>query len=241
MPTPQSAQPAGAIETLLRDLGPRLRRGPAASENRLERCSTGLPDLDRLLGGGFPRGRLSEIAGPASSGRTSIAQALLAELTRSGSVVAVVDLADAFDPPSAKCVGVELRRVLWVRAPQLREALRSTERLLQASGFALVLLDLAVRDPRVALSGRSRATAPIVPLSSWLRLGRAAAASRTALVVLSQRRCTGTAADLAVEMAPTHSRFTGNPALFEGLTVRVTPVRSRSGAGEPSPCAPPAY
>jgi recombination protein RecA len=103
---------------------------------------TGIPDLDRLLEGGFPHGRLSEIAGPLSSGRTSLALCLLARATRAGEMVAVVDAADAFDPASAQAAGARLDRVLWARAPGWREALRSAERLLEAHGFALVLLDL---------------------------------------------------------------------------------------------------
>ncbi|UCE87329.1 MAG: hypothetical protein JSU66_06300 [Deltaproteobacteria bacterium] len=234
MPTPPSAR---AVETLLRDLGPQLRRGEIP-EDRLESCPTGLPALDRLLGGGFPRGRLSEIAGPISSGRTSLTRMLLAHTTRSGAVVAVVDPGDAFDPVSAKQAGVDLGRVLWVRPPRLRAALRSTERLLQAGGFALILLDLARGSP--GASGPSPAHPPAspderdVPLASWLRLARAAAASRTALVVLATRRCTGTAAQLAIETEPAGSRFTGVPALLEGLTARATVVRSRGGPGAAS-------
>ena len=71
-------------------LGPQLRLGGLPDE-ALARCPTGIPELDRLLGGGFPRGRLSEIAGPGSCGRTSLALALLSEATRAGEVVAVAD------------------------------------------------------------------------------------------------------------------------------------------------------
>jgi hypothetical protein len=231
MPTPPSAC---AIETLLRDLGPRLRRGEAP-EDRLEPCPTGLPGLDQLLDGGFPRGSLSEIAGPVSSGRTSLAQALLAHTTRSGAVAAVIDPADAFDPLSAAQAGIDLGRLLWVRPPRLRAALRSTERLLQAGGFALVLLDLAIQSrslgsPRPALARIPSPGDLDIPLASWMRLTRAAAASRTALVVIAARRCTGTAAQLAIETEPAGSRFTGAPTLLEGITVEATVVRSRTGA-----------
>ena len=229
MPTPPSAR---AIETLLRDLGPRLRRGEAP-EDRLEPCPTGLPGLDQLLGGGFPRGSLSEIAGPVSSGRTSLAQALLAHTTQSGAVVAVVDPADAFDPASAAQAGIDLGRLLWVRPPRLRAALRSTERLLQTGGFALVLLDLAIQSPGSPRPALARIPSPgdlDVPLASWMRLTRAAAASRTALVVLAARRCTGTAAQLAIETEPAGSRFTGAPTLLEGITAQATVVRSRTGS-----------
>jgi RecA/RadA recombinase len=137
------------LDELLRELGPSLQRGERPAEP-LVRFATGLPEIDRLLGGGFPRRRLSEITGARSSGRTSLALALLAHTTGAGEVCAVVDAADGFDPISAQAAGVVLERVLWARAPGLREALRSAERLLEAEGFGLVLLQLAGGDSRTA-------------------------------------------------------------------------------------------
>ncbi len=118
---------------------------PAASRapERPGSRGVGLAAIEQLLRGGFPRGRVSEIAGPASCGRTSLAHALLARTTRAGELACVIDLAGSFDPPSAAEGGVELSRVLWVRPPGLREALRCAEHVLRTEGFALVLLDLA--------------------------------------------------------------------------------------------------
>ena len=179
------------------------------------RLPTGLRDIDRLLGSGFPCGRLSEIAGPASSGRTSLALALLAQTTGAGQVAAVVDCADAFDPVSAHGAGALLDRVLWVRARRCAEALRSTERLLEARGFALVLLDLAIADLHLAPS-----TGP--------RLSRAAASTGTALVVVTRERALGTAAEVAIELAPAQTHFSGTPSLLEGLDIQAVVVRNRS-------------
>ena len=211
-----TARTPEAVAKLLRDLGPQLRRGgsPAAFQPRLP---TGIPAIDRLLGGGIPGGRLSEIAGPLSSGRTSLALALLARATRAGEITAVIDAADAFDPASAEAAGVDLERVLWVRAPRLREALRSAERLLSARGFALVLLDLALADLHIA-----PATGP--------RLARLAASTGTPLVALSLERSLGTAAEVAVELTPTRANFSGTPALLEDLEVEVALVRHRSAS-----------
>ena len=209
---------AVAVEGLLRDLGSQLRRGSVPAEPTA-RLATGIPEIDQLLGGGFPRGRLSEIAGAASSGRTSLALALLARSTGVGEVTALVDCADAFDPSSADSAGVLLDRVLWVRTPHTPRALRCAERLLEAHGFALVLLDLTIPDFR---SGPATA----------LRLARCAASSGTALVVLTATRALGTAAEVAIELAPSRTRFTGTPALLEGLDVQVNLVRHRSA---PSP------
>jgi RecA/RadA recombinase len=203
-----------AIESLLRDLGPQLRRG-GTSVDPGALLPTGIGTFDDLLRGGFPRGALSEIAGPFSSGRTSLALALLARTTSTEGIAAVIDGADAFDPISAASAGVDLDRVLWARAPRLRETLRCAERVLEAHGFALVLLDLAGADPRIAPA-------------TWPRLSRAAAATGTALVVLSAQRMTGTAAALALETAPAQARFTGTPAVLEELEIRVSLVRHRT-------------
>jgi recombination protein RecA len=74
----------------------------------------GIPSLDALTGG-VPRGALTEMVGPASSGRTSVMFALMAEITRRQEICALVDVTDSFDPASAEAAGVDLKRVLWVR------------------------------------------------------------------------------------------------------------------------------
>ncbi len=79
-----------------------------------EMASSGIAALDALTGG-LPRGCLTEICGPASSGRTSVMLAALAAATRRGEFCAVVDAGDALDPQSLTASGVELERLLWVR------------------------------------------------------------------------------------------------------------------------------
>jgi hypothetical protein len=79
-----------------------------------EMVSSGIPAIDSLTGG-LPRGCLTEICGPASSGRTTLLLAALAAATRRGEFCAVVDASDALDPQSAAAAGVELERLLWVR------------------------------------------------------------------------------------------------------------------------------
>lgn len=205
-----------ALDALLRDLGPRRLRRAGLEPEPQQALASGLPEIDRLLGGGFPRGLLTEICGAASSGRTSLALALLARTTREGRTCAVLDVADGFDPRAAEAAGVVLEQVLWARAPGLRPALRATEHLLEAEGFALVLLDC---------------TAPelTAPDASWKRLARSAAGSRAALVLLSLTRAAGTAAGLALEMRALRARFTGTPSLLEGLEAEARVLRRRSG------------
>jgi hypothetical protein len=97
---------------------PRLAHITPAS--RLDICpapemvSSGVPALD-ILTGGLPRGCLTEICGPASSGRTTLLLAALAAATRRGEFCVVIDASDAFDPHSAVAAGMELDRLLWVR------------------------------------------------------------------------------------------------------------------------------
>ncbi len=75
---------------------------------------TGIPPLDSLIQG-FPQGALTEIYGPASSGRTTIALAFMTTMTRRQQVCAVIDVSDALDPESLAAAGADLNRVLWVR------------------------------------------------------------------------------------------------------------------------------
>src|SRR5256885_2402 len=75
---------------------------------------TGIAAVDALIGG-FPRGGLTEICGPASSGRTSLLISFIARLTQAGEVCALIDAGNAFDPYSAAQAGVMLNRLLWVR------------------------------------------------------------------------------------------------------------------------------
>ena len=209
------------LARLLRDLGPQLHRGGIPCEPR-STLPTGLPEIDELLGGGFPRGRLSEIAGPLSAGRTSLALSTLARTTAAQEVCALVDVADGFDPGSAQAAGVALERVLWARPtprPGLSDALRVASRLLEARGFALVLLDPAGREREV-----SRA--------AWARLARAAEASGSALVLLSRERAAGPQAEVALEMGVRRAHFGGMPALLEALEIEAVLVRHRTAHSE---------
>ena len=84
-----------------------------------EMASIGIPDIDALTGG-LPRGCLTEICGPASSGRTTVLLAALAAATRRGEYCALLDASDSLDPHSAEAAGVDLDRLLWVRCGGIR-------------------------------------------------------------------------------------------------------------------------
>jgi len=87
-------------------------RPPVASE--LLPC--GVAEVDAALGGGLPLGAITELTGAASSGRTTLALSTLAGVTRQGAACVYVDVSDSLDPLSAAALGVDLRRLLWVRA-----------------------------------------------------------------------------------------------------------------------------
>src|ERR1700730_2064989 len=101
----------GRLETGL------VGRGLEGFQHRaaVELQPSGVTELDAVLGGGFPRGSLVELCGPASSGRTSLAFSLLAEATERQQACAFVDVADSLDPLSLAAAGVDLQRLLWIR------------------------------------------------------------------------------------------------------------------------------
>src|SRR5882757_7842012 len=92
-------------------------RGLEGFQNRagVELQSSGVTELDAVLGGGFPRGSLVELCGDGSSGRTSLAFSLLAQATERQEACAFIDVSDSLDPLSLAAAGVDLSRLLWVR------------------------------------------------------------------------------------------------------------------------------
>src|SRR4029077_3122990 len=112
------------------------------SRPALEWVRCGISEVDAATGG-LPRGCLTEIVGPSSSGRTRLLVSILAEATTREEVCALVDAEDAFDPGSAAAAGVRLERLLWVRSAHNTEhALKSADLLIQGGGFGVVAMDL---------------------------------------------------------------------------------------------------
>src|SRR5207302_2644065 len=91
-----------------------------------EMVSIGIRELDSLTGG-LPRGCLTEICGPASSGRTSFLLAAMAAATQREEVCALVDTSDALNPQSAAAVGMDLKKMLWVRCSSVMRAKNGQE------------------------------------------------------------------------------------------------------------------
>src|SRR5271157_669226 len=145
-----------------------------------EMVSSGVSAIDALTGG-LPRGCLTEICGPASSGRTTLLLAALAAATRRGECCVLVDASDALDPQSAAAAGVELERLLWVRCGEdspeksLEQLLRATDLLLESGGFGLIALDLGDLPPQAACR---------IPLTTWFRFRRAIEYTPTVLLAI---------------------------------------------------------
>lgn len=160
----------------------------------VETLSAGIEEVDALTGG-LPRGAISELFGPASSGRTSIMVSLLAYATTHDEVCAVVDVNDTFAPTAAAAAGIDFDRLLWIRCGgSLENAFKATDLLLHAGGFGLVILDLA----DIAAKDARR----IIP-SWWYRFRRTVENRPTSIVVLSEEACTRSCAALALELKGT--------------------------------------
>jgi len=180
-----------------------------------ETCSTGLEEVDAMAGG-LPRGCLTEVCGPASSGCTSLMLAAMAQATGREEVCALVDTNDAFDPASAAAAGVWLERLLWLRCGGRAEhALKAADLLVQGGGFGLVAMDLA--DTPVETARR-------ISMTSWFRLRRAVEHTPTVLLVLERQPHAKTCASLMLEMRREKTAWSGAPGcsqLLRGIRVRV--------------------
>lgn len=116
---------------------------------------TGSVGLDLALGvGGYPRGRIVEIYGPESSGKTTLATHAIAEAQKAGGVAAIVDAEHAFDPTYAQKLGVDIDN-LWISQPDNGEqALDIAEQLIRSNAVDLVIIDsVAALTPKAEIEG----------------------------------------------------------------------------------------
>ncbi len=116
---------------------------------------TGSIALDLALGvGGVPRGRITEIFGPESSGKTTVCQHILAEAQRLGGVVAFIDVEHALDPMYARACGVDVANLLVSQPDTGEQALEITETLIRSGGIdCVVLYSVAALVPRAEIEG----------------------------------------------------------------------------------------
>jgi len=155
-----------------------------------ECLSTGINEVDAMLGG-FSRGRISEIVGPVSSGRTTLLHGVLAAATARREHCVLVDARDGFDPPSAGARGVVLEKLIWIRCGGNAEsALRACDLVLHSGGFGVVALDLAEMSPNVLRR---------IPPTTWFRFRRAVESTPTLFVVVAGQPLARTCASILVE------------------------------------------
>jgi hypothetical protein len=183
-----------------------------------EYVPSGIAALDEATGG-LPRGCLTEIFGPASSGRTSLLLSIFAAATHREEVCALIDAEDAFDPASASAAGVQLDRLLWVRCDNAENSLKAADLLIQGGGFGMVALDLGDTPP---------ATARRISLTSWFRLRRAVENTPTVLISVAQQSNAKTCATLQLQCARERVSWTGalhSSRLLRTISARATAVQ----------------
>jgi hypothetical protein len=206
--------------------------------------ATGVTALDAQLGGGFPRGQLSELVGPRSSGRTSLLLHMLAAATARGELVALVDALDMFDVESGAAAELDLERLLWIRGrvvanPDLcrdvnqramEQAVKALTLVLQAGNFGLVAFDVGEAPPEALRR---------LPFTTWLRLQRMVEGSQTICVLVGGEPMARSSAGLTVRVGLRATnkglgpraeglgmRFSGR--LFEGLDIDARVIRARA-------------
>jgi hypothetical protein len=192
-------------------------------DRRLSPLPTGVPAVDELLGGGLPRGQLSEVHGPPSAGRTGLALALASRVTQEGTLAGWVDPRDRFDPGTAAGAGVDLGRLLWLRGragqPRaLPEAVAATGTLVGSGLFDLVVLDLA---------GIPVAEIQRLPGATWIRLQRMIEQTPAALVLVGDAHVAHGPGGACLAMARGSVRWSGSPG--PGRLLRGVATEMRAG------------
>jgi recombination protein RecA len=223
------------LEALLhtKKLGRTLTRDASARAD-LEQASTGHAGLDARLQGGIPRGHVTELVGPRSSGRTALLLQLLAAATARGELVALVDALDMLDVESAADAGIDLDRLLWIRGHvvtnpglcrdlnqrALVQAVRALTLVLEAGNFGLVVFDVG-EAPADAIRR--------LPFTTWLRLHRMVEGSQTVCLLVGSDRMSRSPAGLTLHVPALRQ------ALRESGAGHGVPASERAGAWGSAP------
>ena len=231
-PAPIEADPAAALASLRQASERWVRR-----ERARRRVPSGVSEVDALLGGGWPQGKVGELVGPVSSGRTAVAAATAASATARGEVVAWLDAADALDPAAMAAAGVCLNRVLWVRPDGIEETVRAAELVLGTGGFTVVAVDLGAEAgaaPRHLGGGRLCPRVRGRPALA-LRLARAVERAGAIALVLAERPWMGTLAGATVALGREQPRWGGDERVgrrwLAGIALRMRAERGAAADG----------
>jgi recombination protein RecA len=131
-----------------------MKLGEAATMN-VEAISTGSVSLDVALGvGGVPRGRIIEIFGPESSGKTTLAMHVIAEVQKAQGTAAFIDAEHALDPDYAKKIGIDINQMLISQPDTGEQALEIVETLVRSNGIDIIVIDsVAALTPKAEIEG----------------------------------------------------------------------------------------
>jgi recombination protein RecA len=160
----------------------------------VESIPTGIIALDRALGvGGLPKGRVTEIYGPESSGKTTLTLSIIAEAQKTAGVAAFIDAEHAFDPKYARLIGIKLEDLLISQPDTGEQALEIVEALVRSNAVDLVVVDsVAALVPRAEIEGNmgdSQIALQARLMSQALRkLTAAISKSKTCVVFINQIR-----------------------------------------------------
>ncbi len=125
-----------------------------ATKMRVETISSGALTLDLALGGGLPKGRIIEIYGPESSGKTTLALHAIAEVQKAGGVAAFVDAEHALDPTYSAALGVDIDNLLVAQPDNGESALEIVDQLVRSAAVDIVVVDsVAALVPRAEIEG----------------------------------------------------------------------------------------
>jgi hypothetical protein len=196
----------------------RFLKSETELNQQLERdyLTTGIRKFDSSLRG-LPRGAITEIYGPATSGKTSFLHTFLGTATLNGEFCALVDASNTFDPHAAAAVNADLSRLLWVRCIDAVQALKSVDLLVHSGGWGVIVLDLGTIQPQIVRK---------LPISYWYRFRRAVENTPTAFLVLEHDPFVKNCAAMTIEMAPAKAKWTGRHKdfkLLQGIDVCASP------------------
>ena len=185
-----------AIDQITKDFGKGaiMRLGDVGAQLNVSAIPTGALSLDIALGiGGIPRGRVTEIYGPESAGKSTLAQHIIAQAQRNGGLAAYIDVEHALDPEYAGACGIDVAELLISQPDTGEQALEICEALIRSNALDAVVIDsVAALVPRAEIEGDMGDSLPGLQarlMSQALRkLTAAVARSHTALIFINQLR-----------------------------------------------------
>jgi recombination protein RecA len=171
-----------------------MRLGEASAHLQVEAIPTGSISLDMALGvGGIPRARVTEIFGPESTGKSTLAQHIIAEAQKTGGTAAYIDVEHALDPAYAAACGIKIEELLISQPDTGEQALEITEALVRSNALDVIVIDsVAALVPRAEIEGDMGDSLPGLQarlMSQALRkLTASISRSRTAVIFINQLR-----------------------------------------------------